>query len=115
MTVDEEAYIQAVLHGNREAFQPLIEPHVDVWLRIAMAWLGNAADAEDAVQNALVKCYQHLGQFRRQAQFAIWVRPCGGWVEAGAYNGRNSLRKRVVDWRGGEHHMVPEGGAAGRH
>ncbi len=36
--------------------------------RTAYRYLGNAADAEDAVQDALLSAYRHLGQFRGQAQ-----------------------------------------------
>jgi len=35
--------------------------------------LGNAADAEDAVQDALLAAYTHLHQFRGQAQISTWL------------------------------------------
>jgi RNA polymerase sigma-70 factor (ECF subfamily) len=35
--------------------------------------LGNAPDAEDAVQDALLSAYRHLGQFRGQAQLSTWL------------------------------------------
>jgi RNA polymerase sigma factor (sigma-70 family) len=35
--------------------------------------LGNSADAEDAVQDALVAAYTHLNQFRGQAQISTWL------------------------------------------
>jgi RNA polymerase sigma-70 factor (ECF subfamily) len=35
--------------------------------------LGNAADAEDAVQDALLSAYKHLDQFRGQAQISTWL------------------------------------------
>src|SRR5260370_32315175 len=35
--------------------------------------LGNAADAEDAVQDALLAAYTHLNQFRGQAQISTWL------------------------------------------
>jgi RNA polymerase sigma-70 factor (ECF subfamily) len=39
----------------------------------AFRCLGNAADAEDAVQDALLSAYRHLGQFRGQAQLSTWL------------------------------------------
>src|SRR3989442_2826910 len=36
-------------------------------------FLGNAPDAEDAVQDALLSAYRHLGQFRGQAQLSTWL------------------------------------------
>ncbi len=41
--------------------------------RKAYRLLGNAADAEDAVQDALLSAYTHLNQFRGQSQMSTWL------------------------------------------
>jgi len=41
--------------------------------RCALRLLGNSADAEDAVQEALLAAYKHLHQFRGQAQMSTWL------------------------------------------
>src|SRR5207244_8490441 len=41
--------------------------------RSAYRFLGNAADAEDAVQEALLSAYKHLDQFRGQSQMSTWL------------------------------------------
>ena len=41
--------------------------------RRAYRVLGNAADAEDAVQDAFLAAYTHLDQFRGQAQISTWL------------------------------------------
>lgn len=41
--------------------------------RTAYRFLGNPADAEDAVQDALLSAYKHLDQFRGQAQMSTWL------------------------------------------
>jgi len=41
--------------------------------RRAYRCLGNAADAEDAVQDALLSACRHLGQFKGQAQMSTWL------------------------------------------
>jgi|SRR5579863_5629334 len=41
--------------------------------RKAYRYLGNAADAEDAVQDALLSAYKHLDQFRGDAQISTWL------------------------------------------
>jgi RNA polymerase sigma-70 factor (ECF subfamily) len=41
--------------------------------RCALRVLGNAADAEDAVQEALLAAYRHIDQFRGQSQMATWL------------------------------------------
>ena len=41
--------------------------------RSAFRYLGNAADAEDAVQDALLSAYKHLSKFRGQARISTWL------------------------------------------
>jgi RNA polymerase sigma-70 factor (ECF subfamily) len=41
--------------------------------RRAYRYLGNTADAEDAVQDALLSACKHLDQFRGQAQMSTWL------------------------------------------
>jgi len=41
--------------------------------RKAHRHLGNAADAEDAVQDALLSAYKHLNQFKGQSQMSTWL------------------------------------------
>src|SRR5271169_5704875 len=41
--------------------------------RYAYRLLGNKADAEDAVQDALLAAFQHLSQFRGEAQLSTWL------------------------------------------
>jgi len=41
--------------------------------RRAYRYLGNAADAEDAVQDALLSAYRNLDQFKGQAQMSTWL------------------------------------------
>jgi RNA polymerase sigma-70 factor, ECF subfamily len=54
--------MQEVLSHNRPAFY-----------RKAYHYLGNAADAEDAVQDALLSAYKHLDQFKGEAQMSTWL------------------------------------------
>jgi RNA polymerase sigma-70 factor, ECF subfamily len=44
-----------------------------LFYRKAYRHLGNAADAEDAVQDALLAAYKHLDQFRGQSQMSTWL------------------------------------------
>jgi RNA polymerase sigma factor (sigma-70 family) len=41
--------------------------------RTAYRYLGNAADAEDAVQDALLSAHKHIDQFRGQAKMSTWL------------------------------------------
>lgn len=60
----------------REELQELstvFDRRVASFKRIALRVLGNAADAEDAVQDAFLSAYKHLDQFRGQAQMSTWL------------------------------------------
>src|SRR5215475_4158530 len=41
--------------------------------RTAYRFLGNSADAEDAVQDALLSAYKHLHEFRGESQLSTWL------------------------------------------
>jgi RNA polymerase sigma-70 factor (ECF subfamily) len=41
--------------------------------RTALRWMGNVADAEDVVQDALLSAYLHVEQFRGEARMSSWV------------------------------------------
>jgi RNA polymerase sigma-70 factor (ECF subfamily) len=53
--------------------QQLLSHRWQSFYRCAFRLLGNSADAEDAVQEALLAAYRHVGQFRGQAQMATWM------------------------------------------
>jgi RNA polymerase sigma-70 factor, ECF subfamily len=60
--------------GNKtEEMQDVLSRYLPSLHRRACRYLGNAADAEDAVQDALLSAYKHLDQFKGQAQMSTWV------------------------------------------
>jgi RNA polymerase sigma-70 factor, ECF subfamily len=64
------------LSGDQSAVLALNEVlslRLPSFYRCAWRLLGNAADAEDAVQEALLAAYRHIDQFRGQAQIATWL------------------------------------------
>jgi RNA polymerase sigma-70 factor (ECF subfamily) len=60
------------LDDARERFSELIGRHQRRALRIAFHYLRDAADGDEAVQDAFVKAYMHLGTFREELPFEIW-------------------------------------------
>ncbi len=46
-----------------EAFEQYVLPEVDVMLRVARSLTRNAADAEDLVQDSLIRAYQAIDRF----------------------------------------------------
>jgi RNA polymerase sigma-70 factor (ECF subfamily) len=65
--------VRQVLSGNQEAFAVLVDRHHAHCLRVATHLLGSADDAEDAVQDAFVRAYRHLGSYREQQRFGAWL------------------------------------------
>ena len=59
--------------GAAEQLKQLLAGGLPPLYRRAYRILGNAADAEDAVQEALLAAYAHLDQFRGQAQISTWL------------------------------------------
>ena len=52
---------------------PVLSHHLPYLYRYAYRLLGNKADAEDAVQDALLAAFKHLNQFRGEAQLSTWL------------------------------------------
>jgi RNA polymerase sigma-70 factor (ECF subfamily) len=50
-----------------------VSRNLPMFYKRAFRFLGNRADAEDAVQDALLSACKHLGQFRGQAQLSTWL------------------------------------------
>ncbi len=71
--VSEVALIQRVLSGDSAAFYDLVSPYEAKAYRAAYAILQNQADAEEVVQEALLKGYKHLKDFRGEAKFSTWL------------------------------------------
>ena len=60
--------------GDREAFAALVRRHGPAMFRYAVTMLhGDVHDAQDAVQNALAKAWQHLPEFRFAASLRTWL------------------------------------------
>jgi RNA polymerase sigma-70 factor, ECF subfamily len=59
--------------GKAQQFDEVLACHLPSLQRMAFRRLGNAADAEDAVQDALLSAYKHLDQFRGAAQMSTWL------------------------------------------
>jgi RNA polymerase sigma-70 factor (ECF subfamily) len=70
-----EPYIESEQRHEIETLemQKVLSRCLPAFHRKAFRYLGNAADAEDAVQDALLSAYKHLDQFKWQAQMSTWL------------------------------------------
>src|SRR3989475_5073558 len=69
----EQQLIRRVQDGERELFYELVRPYERRVYTAAFAILRNEADAEDAAQEAMLKAFKHIRQFRAEARFSSWL------------------------------------------
>lgn len=60
------------LDAARERYGELVARYQRRAARIAFHYLRNAADADEAVQDAFIKAYMHIGTFREDLPFEVW-------------------------------------------
>ncbi|MGO9648736.1 MAG: sigma-70 family RNA polymerase sigma factor [Terriglobales bacterium] len=107
-TLNEEALIRRIREGEHELFYELIRPYERRVFAAAMAILRNEADAEDAAQEAVLKAFKHIGQFRAEARFSTWL------IQIAVNEARMRRRKQqavvmepMVDQQDEEGHYAP--------
>lgn len=59
--------------GDQEAYAELVRRHQSSCFKLALSILRDKQDAEDEVQNALWKAYEHIGQFQQDSKFSTWL------------------------------------------
>jgi RNA polymerase sigma-70 factor, ECF subfamily len=69
----EQQLIASVQQGRRELFYELVRPYERRIYAAALAILRNEADAEDVCQEAMLKAFAHIQQFRAEARFSTWL------------------------------------------
>ena len=75
MVFDEDAdLLDRLATDDEAAFRMLVERHIDRAYSIALRTLGNAADAEDVVQDTMLKVWTHRGRWQHgRAKFSTWL------------------------------------------
>lgn len=72
--IDHEAeMIVAIVAGDRERYHALIRPYEHSVYRVALSLMRDEADAEDVAQEAFLKAFRSLANFRGEAKFGSWV------------------------------------------
>jgi RNA polymerase sigma-70 factor, ECF subfamily len=72
-TATDGEIVRAVLAGDTERYAVLVARHRDRYARFAARMLGSNDDAEDAVQDALVRAFDRLADCREPEKFAGWL------------------------------------------
>ncbi|MGA9074323.1 MAG: sigma-70 family RNA polymerase sigma factor [Candidatus Sulfotelmatobacter sp.] len=69
----EQDLILNVQRGQHELFYELVRPYERRVYAAALAILRNEHDAEDAAQEAMLKAFANIRQFRAEARFSTWL------------------------------------------
>jgi RNA polymerase sigma-70 factor, ECF subfamily len=69
----EQDLILSVQRGQNELFYELVRPYERRVYAAALAILRNEQDAEDTAQEAMLKAFANIRQFRAEARFSTWL------------------------------------------
>jgi RNA polymerase sigma-70 factor (ECF subfamily) len=71
---EDEALLDRLAQHDEAAFRTLVERHVDRAFGIALRIVGSRADAEDVVQDTMLKVWTHRGKWQHgRAKFSTWL------------------------------------------
>jgi len=70
---NEAGLIERIRQGESELFYLLIQPYERSVFMAALSIVQNEADAEEVAQEAMLKAFANLKQFRSEAKFSTWL------------------------------------------
>ena len=71
--IEDDDLIREAQAGERTSFDALVRRYDQSVLRLALHMLGNEQDAQDVHQEAFIKAYRHLANFRFECSFYTWL------------------------------------------
>lgn len=70
---EQRGLIERVKEGDVAAFERLVEPHLPRVRRFARSMVSDPADADDIAQDALLKAYLGIRNYRHRSSFSTWL------------------------------------------
>ncbi len=71
--LEDDELIREAQRGQRSSFDTLVRRYDQSVLRLALHMLSNEQDAQDVHQEAFIKAYRHLSNFRFECSFYTWL------------------------------------------
>jgi len=102
MQHNDTQLIGRILDGDTSGYAVLVDRYKDMAFTIAFRILNKREDAEEVVQDAFVKAFQHLSSFRQKAKFSTWLYRI-------IYNTAISKQRRIkLGWLSIEETTIPD-------
>src|SRR5258707_1229847 len=73
MELTDAAAVSRARGGDADAFRLLVDRHSHAVFRVAYRMTGNEHDADDVVQETLLRAYRQLTRFEERANFGTWL------------------------------------------
>jgi RNA polymerase sigma-70 factor (ECF subfamily) len=71
--IDDTMLVREAQRGNRAAFEELVRHYDQAVLRLALHLTGSEHEAQDVYQDAFLKAYKSIGNFRFECSFYTWI------------------------------------------
>jgi len=71
--LSDEEVVRRVINGERALFEILMRRYNQRLFRVTRSIVTNDLEAEDIIQDAYVRAYEHLSQFEGRARFSTWL------------------------------------------
>ena len=71
--IEQMSFIKRAIRGDSDAFERLVKPYERKMYALAFRMCGNAEDASDCLQDAMLRIYRGLGSFKGEAAFSTWI------------------------------------------
>ena len=94
---NEAQMIASILGGDTELYHELIRPYERSVYKMALSFMKNESDAEDVAQEAFLKAFRKLADFRGQAKFSTWLISITLNEARGRLRRQNLLRMESLD------------------
>src|SRR6202161_1248424 len=69
----DAAQVTLAMGGDQDAYRALVERHSRSLFRLAYRMTGNEHDAEEVVQEAMLRAYRRLDRFESRSNFGTWL------------------------------------------
>lgn len=73
MQMDERALIDRAVKGDAQAFSELMAAHESRMYAVALRMCAHREDAQDCLQEAMLRVYRSISGFKGQSSFSTWV------------------------------------------